>query len=417
MSRNCVPKSCKVSEKKPEINESEIRTPNSTLPPGWRWVRVEEVCNRTKNRDPRDKPEKTFQYVDISSIDNRLKRITEARKILGKDAPSRARQVVKFNDVLVATTRPNLNAVALVPKNLDNEICSTGFSVLRPSESVNPLFLFFFVKTRYFLEIISGQVRGMMYPAVTNGQVRNVFLPLASLSEQKRIAAKLQELMQEVERARTACEKQLEAAKALPAAYLREVFESEEAKKWERKRLGEVCEIIMGQSPPGYTYNTEGKGLPFYQGKIEFGRGHLKSPATWCSEPQKIAEPNDILISIRTPVGPTNMCNIKSCIGRGLAALRPTNSIESRFVFYSLRFIEPEICRIGQGSTFSAISKSQIQNLEIPFPPLLVQHHIASELKEKMAEVEKLHTGIEKQLEAINALPQAILKKAFRGKL
>ncbi len=396
---------------------SEISNHQTELPGGWRWGKLGEVCDRTKNRDPRDKPEKTFQYVDISSIDNRLKRITEARTILGKDAPSRARQVIKTNDVLVATTRPNLNAVALVPKNLDNEICSTGFSVLRPSKFVNPLFLFLFVQSKYFINIISGQVRGMMYPAVTDGQVRNVFLPLPSLFEQKRIAIKIQELMQEVERARNACEKQLEAAKSLPATYLREVFESEEAKKWERKKLGEVCKVIMGQSPLGHTYNAKSKGLPFYQGKIEFGKVYLKPPSTWCTEPQKIAEPNDILISVRAPVGPTNMCNINCCIGRGLATLRPKKSIESWFVFYCLRVIEPEISKIGQGSTFSAISKSQIQDLEIPIPSLSIQQCIALELKEKMAEVEKLCNRIEEQLEAINALPQAILRKAFRGEL
>ena len=173
----------------------------------------------------------------------------------------------------------------------------------------------------------------------------------------------------------------------------------------------------MGQSPPGHTYNTESKGLPFYQGKIEFGKVYLKPPSTWCTEPQKLAEPNNILISVRAPVGPTNMCNIKCCVGRGLAALRPKNSVESWFVFYSLRLIEPEISKIGQGSTFSAISKSQIQNLKISLPLLSVQRRIVSELKEKMAEVEKLHSSIEKQLEAINALPQAILRKAVRGEL
>ncbi|MDZ7262476.1 MAG: restriction endonuclease subunit S, partial [candidate division KSB1 bacterium] len=121
--------------------------------------------------------------------------------------------------------------------------------------------------------------------------------------------------------------------------------------------------------------------------------------------------------SVRAPVGPTNLCNIKCCIGRGLAALRPKNGTESLFLFYSLRLIEPEISSIGQGSTFSAVSKFQIQNIEIPFPAFSVQQHIASELKEKMAQVEKLRIGIEKQLEAINALPQAILRKAFQGEL
>src|SRR3989304_9077475 len=184
------------------------RVPESTLKPlnplnvepskeGWRLARLGEVCISTENRDPRITPDLPFRYVDISSVDNRSKRIIQARTILGKDAPSRARQLIKANDLLVATTRPNLNAVALVPEELHNEICSTGFCVLRPTEVINSLFLFFFVRTQYFIDRISGsgQVRGMLYPAVTDNQVRNVYISLPPLPEQKRIAAKLQELM------------------------------------------------------------------------------------------------------------------------------------------------------------------------------------------------------------------------------
>jgi len=210
------------------------------FPRAWKWMKLGEVCVVTKNRDPRITPDLPFRYVDISSVNNRLKRITDTRTILGKDAPSRARQIIKANDVIVSMTRPNLNAVALVPEDLNNEICSTGFCVLRPTEFIDALFLFEFVQSKYFIETVSGKVRGMLYPAITDNQVREVNIPIPPLPEQKKIAIKTQELIQTVENARIACEKQLEAAKALPSAYLREVFESEEAKKWERKRLGEV---------------------------------------------------------------------------------------------------------------------------------------------------------------------------------
>ncbi len=136
-------------------------------------------------------------------------------------------------------------------------------------------------------------------------------------------------------------------------------------KDWNLVKLGDVCEIIMGQSPPGQTYNKNGVGLPFYQGKVEFGKIYLLPPSTWCIEPLKIAKPNDILISVRAPVGPTNICNQTCCIGRGLAAIRPKKEVDSRFIFYFLRSIEHELANLGSGSTFSAISKSQICNLKI----------------------------------------------------
>jgi type I restriction enzyme S subunit len=256
----------------------------------------------------------------------------------------------------------------------------------------------------------------MLYPAVTNEQVRSISIPLPPLPVQKRIAAKVQELIEEVERAHTACEKQLEAAKALPSAYLRQVFESDEAKKWERRRLGEVCEATMGQSPPGHTYNKDGNGFPFFQGKVDFGEVH-PTPSSWCTEPKKVAEPNDILLCVRAPVGPTNICIEKCCIGRGLAAIRARDTVDPWFILYFLRFIEKEISEIGQGSTFGAIKREHISNILIPLHPLPEQRRIASELRDKMAHTEKLKAAIEKQLEAAKALPQAILRKAFSGEL
>lgn len=106
-------------------------------------VKIRALCERTGTTDPRRNPEVSFRYIDISGIDRDAKRIATTVEILGADAPSRARQVVQKDDVLVSTVRPNLNAVAIVPVNLDGEIASTGFCVLRARKKVLvPQFLF-----------------------------------------------------------------------------------------------------------------------------------------------------------------------------------------------------------------------------------------------------------------------------------
>ena len=102
---------------------------------------------------------------------------------------------------------------------------------------------------------------------------------------------------------------------------------------WTLSTLNEVSDVILGQSPSSETYNMDGKGLPFYQGKAEFGDLY-PTPVKWCSKPNKIAESGDILISVRAPVGPTNLCQEKSAIGRGLAALRPKNDMPSKYLLY-----------------------------------------------------------------------------------
>jgi type I restriction enzyme S subunit len=217
---------------------------HNKLPDGWRWVRLGDVCvKNTGNRNPTVQAEQLFQYVDISSVDNVGKCITSKKIILGKDAPSRARKIIKTHDIIVSTTRPNLNAVAMVPPDLDNQICSTGFCVLRSSREVIPEYLFAFVQSSEFIWNLSELVKGALYPAVTDSQVFDQFIPLPPLPEQQRIAAILSEQMAAVAEARAAAAAQLEAARALPSAFLRQVFESDEAQGWERQRLGNVCEI------------------------------------------------------------------------------------------------------------------------------------------------------------------------------
>ena len=141
--------------------------------------------------------------------------------------------------------------------------------------------------------------------------------------------------------------------------------------------LSEVCEIIAGQSPSSKYYNQEGNGLPFFQGKADFGELY-PSVRIWCSKPKKVAEAGDILISVRAPVGPTNLANQQCCIGRGLSAIRPTKKVDTKFLLFYLRFIEPKLSGQGRGSTFSAITQKELRALQIPLPPLAEQRRIAA---------------------------------------
>lgn len=146
------------------------------------------VEKSTGTRNPAVQPDDEFTYVDVSAIDNQQKIIKGARLLLGSEAPSRARKLLRANDVLVSTVRPNLNAVALVPSELDGQVGSTGFCVLRamPSRAL-PEYLFYFVRSQRFVDALAGLVAGALYPAVTDSQVLDQELPLPSLSEQRRI--------------------------------------------------------------------------------------------------------------------------------------------------------------------------------------------------------------------------------------
>ena len=398
-------------------NNPTIPNPSSALPEGWRWVRLGEVCEICQYGLTTVATAKgAYPYIRITDFDDLGNIKTGGMKFIDCDENTCKKYALKEGDILFARSG-SVGRTFLYSGVPPKAVFASYLIRFRlKQELINPLWLFYFTHSPHYYEFIKEKTHTVSQPNVNAQEYKSLFIPLPPFPEQKRIAAKVQELMAEVERARTACEKQLEAAKTLPSAYLRQVFESDEAQKWVKGMLGEVCEIIMGQSPPGHTYNKDGKGLPFFQGKVDFGEVY-PTPSSWCTEPKKVAESNDVLISVRAPVGPTNLCNEKSCIGRGLAAIRSKGSINSQFILFFLRFIERDISKTGQGSTFGAIKREHLESMSIPFPPLPIQQRLASQLKEKMTQAERLKASIEKQMDAINALPQAILKKAFIGEM
>lgn len=182
------------------------------------------------------------------------------------------------------------------------------------------------------------------------------------------------------------------------------------------KTLGATCDIIMGQSPPGSSYNKHGAGIPFFQGKADFGK-ISPTVTTWCKAPKKIAEPNDVLISVRAPVGPTNISNIQCCIGRGLAAIRAKNSINPKFVFYYLRNIEGELSATGTGSTFKSISKSQIVNLQIPIASPKEQELVVEEIEKQFSRLDEAVAALKRIKANLKRYKASVLKAAVEGKL
>jgi type I restriction enzyme S subunit len=185
---------------------------------------------------------------------------------------------------------------------------------------------------------------------------------------------------------------------------------------WIWTTLGEAFSITFGQSPPSSVYNENGVGLPFFQGKAEFGDKY-PTVKKWCSAPKKIAEKGDVLISIRAPVGPTNICPEKACIGRGLAAVRGLAGVQTSFILYLLRAYESKISKESTGTTFDAITGSRLKAIQIPLPPLAEQGRIVNKLEDLFT---RISSGINQLLKSqiqLKLYKNSLIKSAFNGKL
>ncbi|MCX7044089.1 MAG: restriction endonuclease subunit S [Candidatus Sumerlaeota bacterium] len=185
---------------------------------------------------------------------------------------------------------------------------------------------------------------------------------------------------------------------------------------WRMARLHDLCHIVMGQSPPSSTYNSVRDGLPFFQGKAEFTELYPEV-RKWCNAPAKVAKQNDVLISVRAPVGPTNLASSDCCIGRGLAALSPRDGIESRYILYMMRCFESHLASLGQGTTFQAISGKTLRDFPVIYAPLEDQRRIVARIEELFSDLDAGVAALKRAQANLKRYRAAVLKAAVEGKL
>lgn len=190
---------------------------------------------------------------------------------------------------------------------------------------------------------------------------------------------------------------------------------------WKWVRLGDVFNLIMGQSPDGKSVSENSDGMEFHQGKVYFGEDYIqKSPQT-TTAPTKLAEPNSVLLCVRAPVGIVNITDRELCIGRGLCDVIPLAGMNERFTLYLLRCFKDIFIKKATGTTFVAITGETVKNQVVPLPPLAEQDRIVAKIEELLPYVDRYAAAYEK-LEQFNAkfpedMKKSILQYAIQGKL
>jgi len=175
-----------------------------------------------------------------------------------------------------------------------------------------------------------------------------------------------------------------------------------------------MATIILGQSPPSKTYNETGHGLPFFQGKVDFGSLHPHT-RIWCDAGQQFGESGDVLISVRAPVGAVNVANERCVIGRGISAIRAGERIDPWFLFFALQFSRPILESQATGSTFASINKSTLLDLSIPAPAIPVQKVIASKLLRTQKSIDHDNSVLEKTASLKRAAMRELFTRGLRG--
>lgn len=178
--------------------------------------------------------------------------------------------------------------------------------------------------------------------------------------------------------------------------------------------MDEVAEIVQGQSPPGSSYNTDARGTPFFQGKSEFGDLY-PTVAKWTTLPKKRAKEGDVLLSVRAPVGPTNLAPVDCAIGRGITAVHPLTGMDPKYLLYALRASAEQLAAQSTGTTFPAVTGGQVKAHRIPVAPSAERRRIVEAIEEEFSRLDAAQTSLRRATRLLRRLRASTLAAAVSG--
>jgi type I restriction enzyme S subunit len=445
------------------MKRAKVKSPDSyesldefEVPEGWNLATVEELSETVQ-----------YGYTE-SAIQNsaypRFLRITDIQdgNVDWDSVPSCEitnedfmRYELKEGDIVFARTGATTGKSFLI-QSCPKAVFASYLIRIRPNKKVDPKFLYLFFQTSDYWRMISENVSGTGQPNCNASKLKKLQLPVPTLAEQENIVARTEALLSQINAARdrlsrvplimkkfrqavlaAACEGRLTeewrekspqiksiniSAINLHQKYQKSEFNdqklSELPEKWQWSKLFETVEIIMGQSPPGISYNQNGEGIPLINGPVEFGptpfSETIKSKFT--TSPTKFCKKKDLVLCVRgSTTGRINIAGFDACIGRGVAALR--SKTDQEFLTLFIHSHEDFIYSLGTGSTFPNISSYTIANLDFPLPPLAEQHEIVRRVNALFERADQIEQQVVAATKRTEALTQAVLGKAFAGKL
>lgn len=277
------------------------------------------------------------------------------------------------------------------------------------TKKISKNYLFFYLQSHLLLQYFHKALTGSTIKNLGLNVIRKASLLLPPLSEQRRIA----EVLSDTDAYIHSLKKLITKKEAVKQGVMQELLTGKKrlpgfSGEWVEKRLGEVSEIVMGQSPQSHSYSYNINGLPLIQGNTNI-KNRKTVAEIYTSHITKIARTGDIILTVRAPVGVVGRATFNCCMGRGVCALKGND-----FLYHTLIFIEPSWTKLSKGSTFDSVTGQDIYNIFIRMPPTLAeQTAIANILSDMDKEIEVL----KKKLKKIESIKQGMMQKLLTGEI
>jgi restriction endonuclease S subunit len=394
----------------------------------WQTKTLGEVLLKTETVNPALAPDVEFDYIDVSSVSNSTYAVEATQRLRGSEAPSRARRLVREGDVILATIRPTLKRIAVIPPELDQQVCSTGYFVLRPCSEIDHRFLFYYLFTEQFMGAMERLQKGASYPAVTDAEVRAQPISFPGIQEQRRIVAILDEAFEGIATAKANAEKNLQNARELAEAMGEACFNKHVDAHFQPRDLASLCEFIVDCEHK--TAPTQKDGYPSIR-TPNIGKGRLilddvnrVSEETYVAWTRRaVPLPGDLILAREAPAG--NVAVIPEgmlvCLGQRTVLIRPLRQLlEPDYLAHLLlrRSSQQRLLAHSRGATVQHVNLKDIRAFQIgSVPSLDVQRRVIDELAAIGRSCCAMESVQKQKQVALDELEKSLLHQAFTGQL
>ena len=388
-------------------------------------VAIKDCVVKAKTWNPVvEAKDETITYIDIAAVDKDLKKIVEPTLCLGAEAPSRARQLVQTNDVLVSTVRPNLNSVAVVTEEFSGATASTGYTVLRPlPEVLDTQYLFHWVKTGHFINEMIKLATGQSYPAVSDKIILNSKIPLPPLAEQRRIAS----ILDQADELRQKRQQAIEKLDQLLQATFIDMFGDpvSNPKGWEAKPIDNICANIVdcvNKTAPIVEYETPYKMIRttnVRNHKVDISSVRYVEKETFDKWNRRLTpKRGDVILTREAPVGEVGILESDDSVFLGQRLMLYRVNLELTTPEYLLYFLMSDNLKMqyeqmSSGSTVKHLSVPQCSKWSIYLPPIVLQLKFSEFYKMIHANLELMRISYNKA----DTLFKSLQNQAFSGTL
>ena len=385
----------------------------------WKTYRVGEICDYVTSR--------TTNIENYISTENMLP--NKGGVCVPSNVPSGTAIEYNTGDILISNIRPYFQKIWQA--DCDGA-CSADVLCIRANNKADSKYLYYLLSQQLFFDYVMSGAKGCKMPRGDKKQIMHFEISLPSLAKQRRIAGILSAIDDKIE-----CNRRINAnlesqAQALYKQWFVDFeFPNEEGKPykssggkmvdsklgqipegWRVGTLSDLANVTMGQSPNGKSFNENGNGIVFYQGRTEFGVRY-PSIRLYTTEPTRYAEPMSVLLSVRAPVGDINIATQRCCIGRGVASIK-SKTDDNAYMYCCLKELRPQLDQYnGEGTVFGSINRKELEGLALCIP----QYEIISKFNDIILGTDKQMLNLFQQTQTLATLRDTLLPKLMNGEI